>query len=317
MQADAGFATRERIAETERLIRPHIRRTPVIDIDGADLGLEGAVVTLKIEAAQHSGSFKARGAFANLLLREIPRAGVAAASGGNHGAAVAFAARKLGARARIFVPETSSSAKIDRIRSYGADLIVGGARYQDAADACADYAEKSGALNVHAYDAPETILGAASLGLEFEAQAPGLDAIIVAVGGGGLIAGVSAWCGDAAKIIAAEPEACPSLNRALAAGAPVVSPTGGYAGDSLGASKIGAISFAVASRHVAASVLVPDEAILSAQKTLWSLARIVAEPGAAAPFAALLSGAYKPAPGERIGVVISGANTTAVSFNQT
>lgn len=316
MPADAEFATRERIAETERLIRPHVRRTPVIDIDGAGLGLKGAVVTLKIEAAQHSGSFKARGAFANLLLRDIPSAGVAAASGGNHGAAVAFAARKLGARARIFVPEISSPAKIDRIRSLGADLVIGGARYQDAADACLAYAEKSGALNIHPYDAPETILGAASLGLEFESQAPDVDAILVAVGGGGLIAGVSAWYGDAAKIIAAEPEACPSFNRALAAGAPVPSPAGGYAGDSLGASRIGAISFAVARRHVAASLLVSDEAIRDAQEMLWSVARIVAEPGAATPFAALLSGAYKPARGEKIGVVISGANTTAVSFSQ-
>lgn len=312
----ADFATRERIAGTERLIRPHIRKTPVIDIDGGDFGHPGVRVTLKIEALQHAGSFKARGAFANLLLREISAAGVAAASGGNHGAAVAYAAMKLGRRARIFVPETSSPAKIARIRAYGADLVLRGARYQDAAEACADYADKSGALNIHPFDSPETILGAASLGVELESQAPDLDAILVAVGGGGLIAGVSASLDRHTAVIAVEPELSPCFSLALAAGRPVNAPAGGYAADSLGASKAGAISLTVAAPRIAASLLVSDAAILAAQKTLWSVAQLVAEPGAAAPLAALLSGAYKPAPGARIAIIVSGANTTAVSFSE-
>lgn len=313
---NADFATREKIAAVERLIRPHIRRTPVIEARGEEFGFPGVLLVFKLELCQHAGAFKARGAFANLLLRKPGPAGVAAASGGNHGAAVAFAAQQLGLKARIFVPATSSPAKIARIRRYNAALEIGGERYADAAAACADYASKTGALNIHPYDAPETILGAGTTGMEFDEQASTLDTVLVAVGGGGLVAGVSAWFRGGARVIGVEPELSPCLHRALAAGAPVDAPAGGLAGDSLGASRIGALAFAVAGPRIAGSVLVADEAIRAAQKALWATLQVAAEPGAAAPLAALLSGAYKPETGEVLGLVISGGNTTAVDFDR-
>jgi threonine dehydratase len=304
------------IASTYELIRPHIRSTPVLEIAAEDLGLGGFAPILKLELTQHSGSFKARGAFANLLLREVPAAGVAAASGGNHGAAVAYAAMRLGHKARIFVPEISSPAKIARIRGYGADLAVGGKVYAEALAACEAYIAATGALSVHAFDQIETMLGAGSLGLELEGQVPDLDTLLVAVGGGGLIGGVSAWYGGRIKVIGVEPRLAPTLHMALAAGRPVDAPTGGIAADSLAPNRIGELVFPVAQRYVAAVVLVEDDAIATAQRTLWETARIVAEPGAAAPLAALLSKAYMPAVGERVGILVSGANTTAVAFDR-
>ncbi len=309
--------TRDAIAETERAIRPHIRRTPILTTDGADFGLDGLAIVFKLELTQRSGAFKARGAFANLLLREAPAAGVAAASGGNHGAAVAYAAKTLGHKSKIFVPETSPAAKTDRIRSYGADLEITGAYYADAVAACAAYAAETGALNAHAYDSAETILGAATLALEFEEQAPGLDAIFAPVGGGGLLAGLASWRPEGARLIAVEPEASPGFHRALAAGEPVDAPEGGLAADSLGAKRVGAINFPILKDNVAASILVSDDAIRGAQALLWDRLRIVAEPGGAAALAGLLSGAA-PASG-RVGVIVSGGNTGAVpagAFNQ-
>ncbi len=306
--------TRDEIARTYPLIAPHVRRTPVLEIAAEDLGLSGFSPVLKLELTQHSGSFKARGAFANLLLREVPPAGVAAASGGNHGAAVAYAAQRLGHKARIFVPEISSPAKIARIRGYGADLVVGGKVYADALAACQAWIAASGALSIHAFDQIETMLGAGSVGLELEAQAPGLDSLLVAVGGGGLIGGIAAWYEGRVKVIAVEPRLAPTLNMALAAGRPVDAPAGGIAANSLAPRRIGELVFPIAQKHVAQSVLVEDEAIARAQQVLWEAVRIVAEPGAAAPLAALLSKAYVPAPGERVGILVSGANTTAVSF---
>src|ERR1051325_7677990 len=205
---------RESIARTYELIRPHVRRTPVIEVDPSDFGIRAAGLTLKLELFQHTGAFKPRGAFANMLSHEIPAAGVVAASGGNHGAAVAFAARKLGHSATIFVPIVSSPAKIDRIRGYGAHLVVTGDRYDDALAASRERASESGALAIHAYDQIETLLGQGSVGLEFEEQAPGLDTLLIAVGGGGLIGGVSGWYGGRARIIGVEPEAAPTLARA-------------------------------------------------------------------------------------------------------
>ena len=308
--------TRERIAETETLIRPHIRRTPVIEVAGEDFGLAGAALVFKLELLQHAGAFKARGAFANLLLREIPHAGVAAASGGNHGAAVAYAAMKLGHRATIFVPEICSPPKIARIRSYGADLVVSGARYADALAACEAHVAETGALNVHAYDATETILGAGSLAKELAEQAGSLDLILAPVGGGGLIAGLAGWHRGATRLVGVEPEAAPCLHRALAAGAPVDAPVGGIAADSLGAKRIGTLPFRLAQAHVAASVLVSDAAIAGAQRMLWERLQTAAEPGGATAFAALLAGAVGYEPGDRIGVVISGGNTVAVDFDR-
>jgi len=307
---------RQSIARCEARIRPHIRRTPVTEIDAADVGLEARPLCLKLELLQHSGSFKARGAFANLLMREVPAAGVVAASGGNHGAAVAYAAMKLKVPAKIFVPSVSSSAKIARIRDYGADLTIEGNRYADALAASEIWAEKTGAMQVHAFDQDETLLGQGTLGMELEGQAPSLDTLLVAVGGGGLIAGIAAWYGGRIKVVGVEPVAAPTLTIALAAGRPVDAEAGGVAADSLAPRRVGERVFPIVKRYVHSVVLVEDAAIVRAQKALWQAVRIVAEPGGAAAFSALLSGAYRPAAGERVGVVVSGGNSAAVDFDR-
>lgn len=308
--------TRERISDVEQAIRPHIRRTPILELDGSDFGLRPFPLTLKLELMQHSGSFKARGAFANLLLRPIPQSGVVAASGGNHGAAVAFAAMKLGVPARIFVPTVASAAKVDRIRSYGATLVIIGERYADALAASEHWAAESGAMPVHAFDQAETILGQGTVGLELEAQAPDLDTIITAVGGGGLVSGLAAWYGGRRKVVGVEPELAPTLTQALAAGRPVDADAGGIAADSLAPRRVGEHVFPIAQTHVTEVVLVTDGSIRNAQDALWSTARVVAEPGGAAALAAVLSGRYRPEPGERVGIVVSGGNTVAVDFDR-
>jgi len=305
---------RDSIAETESLIRPYIRRTPVVDVDGADFGLPGVRLSLKLEFLQHGGSFKARGAFTNLLRREVPPAGVVAASGGNHGAAVAYAAMRLGKPARIFVPAVASPAKIERIRGYGAYLVVSGERYADALAASEQWAARSGAMPVHAYEQVETLLGQGTVGLEFEQQNPELDSVLVACGGGGLIGGIAAWYGSRTQVIGVEPEAAPTLFMALEAGRPVEAPAGGIAADSLAPRSVGQIMFPIAQAHVSRVALVTDEAIAAAQQALWNVLRIVVEPGGAAAFAAVLSRRYQPQPGERVGVLLCGANTTAVNF---
>jgi threonine dehydratase len=307
---------RERIAACDTLIRPHIRRTPVIEIDGADVALSPRPLWLKLELFQHSGSFKARGAFANLLMRKVPAAGVVAASGGNHGAAVAYAAMQMKVTAKIIVPSISSPAKIARIGEYGADLTIEGDRYADALVASEAWMEKTGAMPVHAFDQDETMLGQGTLGMELEEQAPSLDTLLVAVGGGGLIGGVAAWYGGRIKVVGVEPVAAPTLTKALAAGRPVDAEAGGVAADSLAPRRVGERVFPIVQQHVHSVVLVTDEAIVQAQKALWQAVRIAAEPGGAAAFAALLSGAYRPQTGERVGVVISGGNSTAVDFDR-
>jgi threonine dehydratase len=308
--------TRDDIASAYTLIRPHIRRTPVIEANGADFGLDPVALTFKLELLQHAGAFKTRGAFANLLMRQVPAAGVAAASGGNHGVAVAYAAMKLGVRAKIFLPTISSPAKIRRIEDYGADLAVEGERYADALAASEAWIAQSGALSVHAFDQTETLLGQGTLGLELEEQAPDLDTLLVPVGGGGLIGGIAAWYGGRIKVVGVEPEASPTLHRALAAGRPVDAEAGGIAADSLAPRRVGTLMFPIAQRHVERVVLVTDEAIRQAQKALWATLRIVAEPGGAAAFAAVLSRSYRPQPGERVGVMVSGGNTVAVDFER-
>jgi threonine dehydratase len=310
----ASPITRERIAATEAVIRPHIRRTPLLQADLADFGLAPGPLTLKLEMLQHSGSFKARGAFANLLLRKAPQAGVAAASGGNHGAAVAYAAQKLGAPATIFVPDITSPAKAARIRSYGAELVIAGNRYADALAASEAHVERTGAMPVHAFDQAETLLGQGSIGMELEQDAPGIDTVLAAVGGGGLIGGIAAWYAGRTRVVAVEPDLSPTLHAALAAGQPVDAPAGGIAADSLAPRRIGELMFPIARAHVEKVVLVGDDAIRRAQQALWEALRVVAEPGGATAFAALLSGQYEPAPGERVAVMLSGANTTAVDF---
>jgi threonine dehydratase len=307
---------RERIERTHSLIRPHIRLTPVMELTGADFGLPAFPLTLKLELFQHAGSFKTRGAFANLLTRSIPAAGVVAASGGNHGAAVAYAAMRLGVPAHIFVPTVSSPAKISRIRGYCADLVVGGDRYADALAASQAFAARSGALPVHAFDQEETLLGQGTIGLELARQAPDLDTLLVSVGGGGLIGGIAAWCAGQPRVIGVEPETAPTLTQALAAGKPVDAEAGGIAADSLAPQRVGELMFPIARAHIARVVLVPDAAIRRAQEALWDGLRLVAEPGGAAAFSALLGGGYVPAPGERVGVLVSGGNTTAVDFGR-
>ncbi|MFN2568260.1 MAG: threonine/serine dehydratase [Candidatus Dormibacteria bacterium] len=306
--------SRETIAAVEPVIRPHIRRTPVVELNGSDLGLDSLLLTLKLELLQHSGSFKARGAFANLLLRPIPAVGIVAASGGNHGAAVAYAAAKLGIPARIFVPTCCSPAKVDRIRSYGATLVVTGELYADALEASEIWAAESGALPVHAFDQAETLMGAGTLGLELEAQAPWLDTVIAPVGGGGLLGGISSWYARRCNLVGVEPELAPTLTRALAAGRPVDAEAGGIAADSLAPRRVGEANFPILRAHVSEVVLVSEDAIRKGQEALWRALRIVAEPGGAAALAALLSGRYRPEPGERVGVVVSGGNTTAVQL---
>lgn len=309
--------TRERIAATERLIRPYIRRTPIIEVDAAEFGLAPGRLIFKLEQLQHSGSFKARGAFANLLLRKVPKAGVVAASGGNHGAAVAYAAHRLGVPATIFVPSITSPAKLERIRSYAAELVVGGERYADALAASEAHVAATGAMPVHAFDQPETLLGQGSVGLELETDAPEVDSLLVAVGGGGLIGGIAAWYAGRVKVVGIESDGAPTLHAAFAAGKPVDAPAGGIAADSLAPKRVGRLMFPIARAHVAPDVvLVTDDEIRAAQVALWSVLRIVAEPGSAAAFAGLLSGRYRPAAGERVAVLVCGGNTTAVRFDE-
>lgn len=306
---------RQSIAAVEPLLRPHIRRTPVVEVEGGDFGLDSIPLVFKLELHQHSGSFKARGAFTNLLTREVPPAGVVAASGGNHGVAVAYAAKKLGKAAKIFVPVVASPEKIERIRGYGAELVVTGERYADALAASEEWAEKSGAMRVHAYDQIETLLGQGTVGLEFEEQSPRLDTLLVAVGGGGLIGGIAAWYEGRVKIISVEPEAAPTLFNAVRAGRPADSPAGGIAADSLAPRRVGELMFPIAQKFVSENILVPDEAIEEAQEALWKELRVAAEAGGAAAFAALLSRRYKPKRGERVGVLVCGGNTHAVNFD--
>jgi threonine dehydratase len=320
-RAAADALTPAAVEAVESRIREYVRCTPVISIDRAEFGLPAGPLTLKLEFLQHSGSFKVRGAFANLLLRDVPAAGVTAASGGNHGAAVAYAAGVLGVPAKIFVPEVSSPAKTSRIRSYGADLVIEGATYSDALAVSQKWITESGAMPVHAFNQPETVLGAGSVGLEIRRQAPDVVTVLAAVGGGGLLSGIATACGMSGeqseiKVVGVEPEGAPSMSEALAAGRPVDAATGSVAVDSLAPRQVGELTFSVVSRRVHSVVLVSDEAILQAQQALWDTLRVVGEPGGCTALAALLSGSYVPEPGESVAVVVSGANTTAVSFGR-
>jgi threonine dehydratase len=326
---------REAIAATYELIRPHVRRTPVIEVDAADFALTGHPIVFKLELLQHTGSFKPRGALASLLSRPVPAAGVVAASGGNHGLAVAFAARKLGVPARIFVPNVSAATKRDRIRELGADLVISGERYADALAASREFAATSGAMEIHAFDQAETLLGQGTVGLEIEQQCmraagdrealsseraestarfEGLDTLLVAVGGGGLIGGMAAWFAGRVRLVAVEPRTAPTLYRAREAGEPVDAEAGGIAAESLAPRQVGRLMFPLAQKYVEQAVLVEDDAIREAQRTLWRVMKVASEPGGATAFAALLSGAYRPAEGERVGVVLCGSNTDAVKF---
>jgi threonine dehydratase len=295
---------RKSIGAAAERIAPYVRRTPVLRGAFADLA-----VTLKLELLQHAGSFKPRGAFNRLLSTGAPEAGVIAASGGNHGAAVAYAARTLSLPAEIFVPAGTPAAKVARIASYGARVVQGGSSYAEALLASRERQASTGALEIHAYDHEDVVAGQGTVGREFEQDAPELTHILVAAGGGGLIGGIAAWYAGSAQIVSVEPEGCPALYNALLAGQPVNAPVGGLAADSLGARQAGGLMFPLAQRFVERAVLVPDDAILAAQRMLWDRFRLVAEAGGATAAAALLSGRFVPPAGARVGLVLCGANT--------
>ena len=298
------------IARVHDIIRPHIRETPVLHASGGDLGLAPFPLTLKLEFLQHAGSFKSRGAFTNLLTRPVPPAGVAAASGGNHGVAVAYAAMRRGVRAKIFVPTVSAPAKIARIKSYGADVVVGGDRYADALAASEHYVEESRAMPIHAFDQVETLLGQGTVARELADQAANADTVMVAVGGGGLIGGMSIWyAGGKTRVVGIEPVAAPTLTEALKAGRPVDAPAGGIAADSLAPRQVGQLMFPIAQQHIERVLLVEDDEIVRAQALLWDVFRIAVEPGGAAALAALTSRRYEPAADEHVAVLLCGANT--------
>jgi threonine dehydratase len=295
-------------------IKDHVRRTPVIGLPAGTFGAPCPLV-VKLEQLQVSGTFKGRGAHHKLLTSAVPASGVIAASGGNHGAAVAHAARALGHKAEIFVPAIASPAKLARLRSYGATVVQVGAVYAEARAASEKRAAETGALSVHAYEDPGVFAGAGSVALEFAEQA-GFDTLLVAVGGGGLIAGCAAALGGAARIVAIETEGTPTLFEAWRAGRPVEVAISGVAADALGASLIGAPNFEIARKFVAESLLVTDDAVRAAQRALWDELRIAAEPSGATALAALMSGVYRPAPSERVGLLICGANTELSAIPQ-
>ncbi len=295
---------RREIEEAVERITGRVRTTPVMDLDVA-----GTVVAAKLELLQHTGSFKPRGAFNRMLAEEMPAAGVVAASGGNHGLAVAHVARTLGMHAAIFIPEVTPAVKRDRMVEMGAEVVAVGAIYDDALEASRVRVAETGALEVHAYDHRLTVAGQGTMGREILRQVPDADTILVAVGGGGLIAGVAAWVQGDAAVVSVEPEKIPAMAAALDAGHPVEVEVSGIAADSLGAKAIGQVPFDVARRHVDHAVLVSDDAIREAQRFLWRSTRLVVEPGGATAMAAILSGAYRPEPGERVVVVVCGSNT--------
>lgn len=300
--------SRTDIATAAARIAGYVRHTPVLHVMGPDLDL-GFPVTLKLELLQHAGSFKPRGAFNRMLSADLSRAGVIAASGGNHGAAVAYAARALGATAEIFVPTLTPAMKVARIAGYGARVVQTGATYAEALAASRDRQAKTDALEVHAYDHADVLAGQGTVGREFELDAPDLTHILVATGGGGFIGGIAAWYAGSAQVISVEPEGCPALHDALAAGHPIEAPVGGLAADSLGARQVGGQMFPLAQAYVAAAVLVPDDAIAAAQRLIWERLRLIAEPGGATALAALACGAFVPPKGARVGVLVCGANT--------
>ena len=311
-----SFPDQAHITAAYERIRGHIRRTPILELHGADFVLGAFRLFLKLELLQHTGSFKARGAVTNLMFRDVPPAGVVAASGGNHGVAVAFAAKMFNVRARIFVPSVCPAAKRQLIHGYGASLVIAGDHYADALDASKAWEAESGAMAIHAFDQHETLLGQGTVGLEFEEQVPDLDTLFVAVGGGGLIGGIAAWYQKRIAVIGVEPQAAPTLARALEAGRPVDAEAGGIAADSLAPKRVGELMFPIARKYVQQVLLVSDDEIREAQELLWKSTRIVAEPGGAAALAALTSGIYRPRNGERVGVLICGGNTTAVDFSR-
>jgi threonine dehydratase len=300
----------EDISAAAERIADRVRRTPVLELGE----MHGASIAAKLELLQHTGSFKPRGAFNKLLSSEVPPAGVIAASGGNFGLAVAYAARETGVPAEIFIPSTSPQTKIDRVRAHGSHVTIVEGYFAEANEALAARAEESGALVMHPFDQPEVIAGQGTLGIEIEEQVPDVDAVLIGVGGGGPLAGIAAWCGDRVRVIGVEPEGCASMTAALAAGEPVVVPVGGLASDSLGAARVGDYTFPIVRERVERVVLVTEDQIRDAQLALWEQVRLIVEPGGAAAFAALRSGASGVSAGDRVCVILSGANCDPASI---
>jgi threonine dehydratase len=305
--------SRTEIQDAGRRIARHVRRTPVMALEEKAFGID-AKIFFKLECLQHTGSFKPRGAFNCILSSKIGETGVIAASGGNHGAAVAYAAHHLGHRAEIFVPTITPANKVERLKQYGAAITITGDSYSEALAASRERAAQTGAVSIHAYDDPRVLAGQGTLGMEFEEQVRGLDAVLIAVGGGGLIGGAAAWYQERVRVIAVEPERAPTLHKALAARQVVDVEVGGVAADSLGARRVGELMFPIAQKFVAQSLLVTDDHIVKAQKALWRELRLIAEPGGATALAALLSGVYQPHADERVGVVLCGSNADLASF---
>lgn len=295
------------IAQAHERLSDYVRETPIISLHPGAFGVD-ALLTLKLELMQHAGSFKSRGAFNRILQNSVPAAGVIAASGGNHGAAVAYAAQQLDYPAEIFVPTISSEAKVDRIRSYGAQVVVVGCDYFEALAQSELREKETQGLVVHAFDQWEVITGQGTVGFEFERQAPDLDTVMVSVGGGGLIAGISAWYQGECKVVSVEPERAPTMHDSLKVGERKIVEVGGVAADALGAREVGEMAFAIAQQYVDECVLVDEQSILAAQRLLWEELRIVAEPAGVVPIAALISGRYVPEEGEKVGVLICGGN---------
>ena len=315
-EPDGAVIDRADILRMNTLIRQYIRYTPVVQVDGNDIAgpiasTEIAPVTIKLEQLQCSGSFKARGAFANLLSRKVPPSGVIAASGGNHGVAVAYAAAQLGIPAHVFVPTVSNPQKVDRIRQLGANLVVAGEHYSEALQLAEAFALRSDAMPIHAFDQRETIAGQGTIGVELAEQAPQVTTVLVPVGGGGLIAGIAALLGESVRMVGVEPTGAPTLTRARANGAPIDAPTGSIAADALAPQRFGDLTFRIAETYVKDVVLVDDEAILEAQQAIWQVLRLIIEPAAAVGIAALRSGAYRPEPRERVAIILTGANAAA------
>ncbi len=314
MVGERPIVTRSDVAGAGRRLVGRVRRTPTLEVGTGAFGLDAGVV-LKIEQLQHTGSFKPRGAFNRMLAAEVPDVGVIAASGGNFGLGVAYAARELGHRAEVFVPATSPPIKAERIRQQGAEVRIVPGYYADALEACERRAAETGALFMHAYDQPEVVAGQGTIGAELSEQVPDADTVLVAVGGGGLIGGIAAWFSGDVRVIGVEPERCPTLTMALDAGEPVDAPVDGIAADSLGPKRAGSIAVEIAQRHVERVLLVPDDAIAEAQRRLWHDVRVIAEPGGAAALAALASGVYRPEPNERVVVLVCGANTDPAAIS--
>jgi threonine dehydratase len=304
----AQEVTRDDIDAAAERIGDRVRRTPVLEPGVGAFGLAYPVV-LKLELLQHTGAFKVRGAFNTILSTSVPPAGVIAASGGNHGAAVAHSATALGVPAEIFVPATTPAIKLDRLAHYDVKVVQVGDLYDDAQAACDERAAETGALLIHPFDRPEVVAGQGTVARELDERMPDLDTVLVAVGGGGLIGGVASWFGDQVRVVAVEPETSRCLGAALEAGEPVEVPVSGIAADALGAKRLGAVPWESVRRWVDLAVTVADHDIVEAQHRFWVDCRLVVEPGGATALAALLVGAYEPAPGERVAVLVCGANT--------